>query len=389
MAVYKLFPSKDASIYSGYPAMNAGLDPILDVANLVTNINPVAKVARSLIKFDQSQIEDVIDNIAKVTGSWDNFSGSLKLNVAKATNVILKSKIEVYPISGSWNNGSGQYLDKPVNHTGVSWVYSDYSGSNKWSTGGFNPLITASFSGSNNAGGGVWYTGSGGYEGIGPLEFTQSFNLRSDKDLDVNITDALRVWYSSSKGLNAGKIEIENQGFIVKWENNKEFVTESAITPQLSYYSIDTNTIYPPQLEIKWDDSVYNTGSLKVISTPDLFVALDNNQGIFYSESINNFRLSVRPEFPIRSFQTASVYTTNYALPSQSLYAIKDLDTNEYVVDFDKEFTNISCDSTGSFFTVYMNGLEPERYYSILIQTEIAGQTIVMDENYYFKVVNG
>ena len=389
MAVYKLFPSQDASIYSAYPAMNAGLDAILDVNNKVTDVNPVAQVARSLIKFDQSQIDDVIDNIAKVTGSWDNFSGSLKLNVAKATNVILESKIEVYPISGSWNNGSGQYLDKPVNHTGVSWVYSDYSGSNKWSTGGFNPLITASFSGSNNAGGGVWYTGSGGYEGIGPLEFTQSFNLRSDKDLDVNITDALRVWYSSSKGLNAGKIEIENQGFIVKWENNKEFVTESAITPQLSYYSIDTNTIYPPQLEIKWDDSVYNTGSLNVISTPDLFVALDNNQGIFYSESINNFRLSVRPEFPIRSFQTASVYTTNYALPSQSLYAIKDLDTNEYVVDFDKEFTNISCDSTGSFFTVYMNGLEPERYYSILIQTEIAGQTIVMDENYYFKVVNG
>jgi hypothetical protein len=389
MAVYKLFPSKDASIYSGYPAMNAGLDPILDVANLVTNINPVAKVARSLIKFDQSQIEDVIDNIAKVTGSWDNWSGSLKLNVAKATNVILNSNIEVFPISGSWNNGSGQYMDKPVNHTGVSWVYSDYSGSNKWPTGGFNPLITASFSGSNNAGGGVWYTGSGGYEGIGPLKFTQSFNLRSDKDLDVNVTDALRVWYSSSKNLNAGKIEIENQGFIVKWETSKEFVTESAVTPQLSYYSIDTNTIYPPQLEIKWDDSVYNTGSLNVIATPDLFVALDNNQGIFYSESINNFRLSVRPEFPIRSFQTASVYTTNYALPSQSLYAIKDLDTNEYVVDFDKEFTKISCDSTGSFFKVYMNGLEPERYYSILIQTEIEGQTIVMDENYYFKVVNG
>ena len=86
MAVYKLFPSQDASIYSAYPAMNAGLDAILDVNNKVTDVNPVAQVARSLIKFDQSQIEDVIDNIAKVTGSWDNFSGSLKLNVAKATN---------------------------------------------------------------------------------------------------------------------------------------------------------------------------------------------------------------------------------------------------------------------------------------------------------------
>jgi hypothetical protein len=36
-----------------------------------------------------------------------------------------------------------------------------------------------------------------------------------------------------------------------------------------------------------------------------------------------------------------------------------------------------------------MNGLEPERYYNILVQTEIDGQTIVMDENYYFKVANG
>ena len=59
------------------------------------------------------------------------------------------------------------------------------------------------------------------------------------------------------------------------------------------------------------------------------------------------------------------------------------------MVDFDKEFTQISCDSTSSYFTVYMNGLEPERYYNILIQTEVDGQTIVMDENYYFKVVNG
>ena len=384
MAVYKLFPSKDASIYSGYPAMNAGLDPILDVANLVTNINPIAKVARSLVKFDQAQIVDVVNNIAKIqTADWNNWSGSLKLNVAKATNVILNSKVEVYPLANAWNNGSGQYLDKPVNHTGVSWAFTDFSGSTKWSSEGFNPYITGSYP-EDNKGGGAWYSGSLNYN----LEATQSFNLRSDKDLDVDVTNALKVWYTQSQGLNR-VTSIKNEGFIVKWENNKEFVTESAITPQLSYYSVDTNTIYPPQLEIKWDDSSYVTGSLKVINTPDLFVALDNNQGVFYSESINNFRLSVRPEFPARTFATQSAYTVNMALPSQSLYAIKDLDTNEYVVDFDKEFTNISCDSTGSFFTVYMNGLEPERYYSILIQTEIAGQTIVMDENYYFKVVNG
>ena len=133
MAVYKLFPSQDASIYSAYPAMNTGLDAILDVSNLVTEINPVAQVARSIVQFDQGEIEDVIDNIAAVnTGDWNNWSGSFKMYVAKATNVILKSKVYVYPASGSWNNGSGQYLDKLQGTNGVSWVFTDFSGSNKW-----------------------------------------------------------------------------------------------------------------------------------------------------------------------------------------------------------------------------------------------------------------
>tara|TARA_B100001939_G_scaffold308542_1_gene289204 strand:+ start:2332 stop:3822 length:1491 start_codon:yes stop_codon:yes gene_type:complete len=496
MAVYKLFPSQDASIYSAYPAMNTGLDPILDIANYVTESNPVARVARSIIAFDQSEIENVIDNIAIVTGSgFNSWSGSLKAYVAKASNVILNSYVEAWPISGSWNNGTGQYLDNKQGTNGVSWKYSDYSGSYEWPTAGFVPLTTGSFSGSNNAGGGVWYTGSDNYSNVNNANMgvSQSFNLRSEKDLDLNVTDVLKVWYSSSKDLNSGLIDVDNNGFLLKWQNSREFVTSSAVSPQLSYYSVDTNTIYPPTLEIKWRDFTYSTSSgdfklgriltgsypsvttaiscsstaslptpasntgvgsgaifkaefkspntmsrvfidgnnvgsgykagdvltftaaqlnsidnlsgatgdatvtlstfdiqqLDVIGTPDLFVALDDNPGVFYSESINRFRVNCRPEFPARTFKTSSLYTTNHALPSSSYYAIKDLDTNEFVVDFDTEFTQISCDATSSYFTVYMNGLEPERYYNILIQTEIQGQTIVMDENYYFKVVNG
>jgi hypothetical protein len=34
-----------------------------------------------------------------------------------------------------------------------------------------------------------------------------------------------------------------------------------------------------------------------------------------------------------------------------------------------------------------MNGLEPERYYKVLIKTILDnGETVVFDENYYFKV---
>jgi len=387
MAVYKLFPSKDAAIYSAYPAMNTGLDPILDVANYVTDINPIARVARSLIKFDQNQINNVIDTIAAVTQSL-SISASLKSYVAKATNVIIDSTIEVYPISGSWNNGSGQFADVQQNTTGVSWVYQSYSGSNPWNTGGLPPYVANSYSGSSNAGGGTWYTASG-YPGMNNLKSTQSFSLRSDKDLNVDVTNAVKVWYSSSKNLASGLFDIHNEGFIVKWTSSLEFQQSTALTPQLSYYSVDTNTIYPPQLEIKWKDFSFVTGSLTVIRTPQLFVALENNPGVFYSESINQFRLNCRPQFPVRTFETASAYTKNYALPSSSYYAIKDLDTNEFVVDFDTTFTQISCDASGSYFTVYMNGLEPERYYSILVKTIVDNNTLVLDENYYFKVVNG
>jgi hypothetical protein len=36
-----------------------------------------------------------------------------------------------------------------------------------------------------------------------------------------------------------------------------------------------------------------------------------------------------------------------------------------------------------------MNGFEPERYYKILIQTIVEGSTITLDNDYYFKIVNG
>jgi hypothetical protein len=79
---------------------------------------------------------------------------------------------------------------------------------------------------------------------------------------------------------------------------------------------------------------------------------------------------------------------TNYALPEDSYYAIKDLDTNEMVIDFDTTYTKLSCDEYGSYFKLYMNGLEPERYYTVLVQTKIGGSTIVFNNNYSFKVIN-
>lgn len=383
MAVYKLFPIKDASIYSFYPVMNTGIDSIIEIGNLNVNFDPIPQVFRFLTQFDQSEIEDIIDN--KVGGT--NFSSSLKCYIATAQGVVAQTDIEIYAISGSWNNGSGTYLDSPFTTNGVSWIYRTFENGTVWSPSDFSPYVTASYSGSA-VGGGTWYTGSNNPDHTN-LTPTQSFDFRTTKDIDIDVSDIVKVWYSSSYSIG-GYTNIQNNGFLVKWEESVEFNSNDAVQPIMQFYSIDTNTIYPPCLEIKWNDQVFDTGSLLPITTSNLFIGLDNNPGIFYQNSVNRFELNVREEFPARIFQTSSFYTNNKCLNSDSLYAVKDLDTNEFVIDFDAEFTKISCDPIkGNYFDIYMNGLEPERYYSILIQTTISGSTIIKDDNYYFKIVNG
>ena len=385
MAVYKLFPIQDSTIYSYYPDMNTGIDSILELGNLNPLVNPSPQVSRFLIKFDQTEIENIIDN--KI-GSGNKFSSSLKCFIAEAQGITKSTVVETFAVYGSWDNGNGQYLDSPQSTNGVSWRNRISSGSNNnWVTSSFPTYVTGSYPSINYYGGGNWYTGSDDTNNTN-LKVTQSLGYRSFKDLNLNVTDIVNIWYSSSNSIG-GFEQIENEGFLLKFTESVEFNESTDIQPQLQYYSIDTNTIYPPVLEMKWDDSSFETGSLSEINTSDLVVALDNNSGIFYSESINRFRLNARKEFPVRTFQTSSIYTTNNFLNSSSLYAIKDLDTNEFIIDFDSQFTKISCDSTGNYFDIYMNGLEPERYYKILIQTTISGSTIVKDDKYYFKVVNG
>jgi hypothetical protein len=57
------------------------------------------------------------------------------------------------------------------------------------------------------------------------------------------------------------------------------------------------------------------------------------------------------------------------------------------IIDFDSNFTKISADTQGNYFDIYMYGLEPERFYKILIKTVIDGSTSILDNKYFFKVL--
>ena len=374
MAIYKLFPEKDATIYSGYPLMNTGLDEILEASTFYDTNSP--EVSRYLLKFSQDEINDLLDN--KIGTA--SYQINLRNFIADITGLNSDTTLEIYPISGSWNMGTGRYSNSPQVKNGVSWKYKSTSGSGEWSTS-FTPYVTASYP-STNSGGGTWYTGSS----LGlVITASQTLSYSSDKDLNVNVTNIVKNWYSSSQG------GFDNDGFIIKQSNLSEFIADQNYVTTVKYFSIDTHTIYPPCLEFRWRDYDFNTGSSTntIINSSKLIASLGNNNGYYRLGSIEKFRINCRPQFPTKTFQTASAYITNYYLPTSSYYAIKDLDTNEFVIDFDTNYTQISADNESSYFTLYMNGLEPERYYQILIKTIIGGETLILDDDHYFKVING
>ena len=124
MAVYKIFPTKDASIYSYYPTKNAGLDEILDIS-LYESIESTGEVSRALLAFSNTEITDILSN--KIGSS--NYKAYLKLYLANASEIPLDYTLYCHPISSSWDMGIGRAANVPSTTNGVSWKYKKH---NKW-----------------------------------------------------------------------------------------------------------------------------------------------------------------------------------------------------------------------------------------------------------------
>ena len=383
MAVYKLFPIKDASIYSFYPFMNSGIDAVNQISNLNISVDTSPQVARIITEFSQEEIEDTINN--KISGS--QWTANFRQFIATAQGIVESMFVEVYPAGSYWWNGSGMYLDVPMTTDGCSWSSPAFEGSNlRWPMSGSDAAgnqVTGSYNPNfSPVGGGTWFP---------DYVASQSFDTRSDKDLNIEVKEIVDKWYSSSI-VYPSTSSLPNYGFLTKFESAAEFNSNPQIQPVMQFYSVDTNTIYPPQLEFKWVDyQTVLTGSAtgSILNTTNIVSSLAENPGKFTPQGVNRFRFNVAPKYPPRVWTTSSLYTSVNYLPTESYYGVKDLDTNEFVINFDTQYTQISSDSKGNYFDIYMNGLEPERYYSILVKTEINGSTLIIDDDNYFKVING
>lgn len=244
--IYKLFPEKDTTIYSEFVNKNTGLDEILDLSTnlnstIVTGNNypQTSEVSRILIQFSSSSLSDIFSNKI-ANNSWKAY---LRLYLAKASALPLNYTIFAYPLSQSWDMGTGRYDNIPETTNGASWDYK--TSLNLWSITG-SSFITSSAA-------------------------SQSFSPYISQDIEMDITNIVSQWISGS---------LPNNGLLLKHSSSVEFNTSSIF--ELKYFSRDTHTIYPPCLEFRYNDHIWTTGSLSSSIVPinnQIVISLGNNKG--------------------------------------------------------------------------------------------------------------
>ena len=370
---YFEYATKDTTLYEQSASMNTGLDEILEIRKDMNEDGSVVNVSRAIIKFDLTYVSKSISSgLIPSSSTYPKFY--LNLYDASSRELNVSQTLYGYPTSQSWDNGSGKYFYSPIVEDGAGWKWKDnVTGRTQWNT----------ISGS----GGTWYSGSG-------YEASQSFT-NEPADLRMDVTDIVWRWLHST---------VPNEGFMLKRSgsigNIDSNVDEGNTTRlgQFSFFSRETNTIYPPKLEVVWDDSKWTTGSLSALSSDNLEDMTLYMKGLRekYKESSKvKFRVVGRERYPEKTFSTTG-YSTGYltvkTLPSGSTYyQIKDAYTEDVVVPFGSG-SKVSCDSTGNYFNFWMNGLQSERFYrinyKIVSGSGTADETVqYFDEKHSFKVV--
>ena len=236
----------------------------------------------------------------------------------------------------------------------------------------------------------LFENGSGSLGGGGvPYEASQSFNIDSE-DVRMDVTHIVKSWLSQS---------IDNEGFMIKRRgnigNSDTFSDENNVQRlgNFSFFSSDTNTKYPPTLEVVWDDSKWNAGSLSALTSANLEDSVLYMKGLrpeYNQKSKVRFRIVGRERFPEKTFSTTPSNLTVKTLPSSSFYSILDAETDEVIVPYGSG-SQISCDSSGNYFNVWLDGYQPERYYKLEYRIQSGSGTDeeinqFYDEGFTFKV---
>ena len=399
-----IFPLKDTTIYSKYPEVNTGLDEILEISKEISSSNYIYRGIWSsgvyYRRYDYVSSSNgngyyytVAENVSQETSSayWVSFDPTtsnensrilikfdtasfdskayqsasvvyLNLFTSIARKVPTEYTLEAHPISGSWEMGVGNFTDKSTTR-GATWTRN--TSETNWSASGGDS------------------TGS---------MASQDFNF-VPTDVRMDVTNIFFEWTSSN---------FLNQGFLIKRPTAQE--NDNISYGSLSFYSLDTHTVYLPTLEVAYDDHIYNTSSFYVwnvsgsvtsvtgsvsgslLSSGSIAVTMKRFKPEYKYNTTVRFRIDVKPSYVAKTFYEELRQGNVYYLPDSASYSIRDAYSNRIMIPF-SDYTKISVDETGHYFDVSLSGFMPERFYKTLFKVVMDGETQYFDSDNQFKVV--
>jgi hypothetical protein len=335
--------TQDATIYERYPTLNTGMDEIIEVGKVIKQLDGpnqyASGSARMLVQFD----------IPSVQQHPTSSKYYLNLRIANATNVNRYQKLEIYPISQSWVEGSGYFYQDTQNaEDGVTWI--DRSDTAAWQTSGSNytTMLSASYTFLNV-----------------PIE-----------DVKIDVTNLIAP-------VATGSNVTPWNGLIIKFPTTDELNPSNI--GNIKFFSGNTHTIFAPKLEIVQADQIFVTGSLKRIPNGNVTIVPKNIKEAYTLGELDKVYLVVREPYPDKKFNSVSRYKNIYYLPSQSYYRIRDQVSDMILYDFD-QYSSIQCDVSGSYILLDTSGLEVNRYYTLDLKVKSEGLTFFPEFNYTFKV---
>ena len=366
MAHHFIFAEKDTTLIRGNDiagtgsAKNLGKDEILEVGkNFQENSTAFNSIARSLVYFDISELSSSV-----VDGSIGT-DAKFYLNLYDAGAVELDDDIvmEAYAVSQSWTEGTGKFTDFPQSTNGASWKYRNASTASTWAS-------------ANSSLGGTYYEASSS---------SYTFNKNTKIDPRFDVTEIVNGWIS-------GSFDKENSGFLLKRSDGEEVSTSGS--GMFKFFSSDTHTVFPPKLEVVWDDATWVTGSLNGLTgtqLDNLKITVKNLKHEYKRGALEKVRVCGRELYPAKTFSTTSSYLDVAYMPSASSYfSIVDDKTADVIIPFGTG-SKLSCDAEGNFFKLRTSSLQPERFYKIQFMIEsgsgINKTTQYIDDDHQFKVV--
>jgi hypothetical protein len=273
----------------------------------------------------------------------------LNLKIANAENVNRYQQLEVYQVAGSWVEGSGYFHQNTKNsQDGATWSVRNTNIS--WS----------------NAGGDYHLIPSSSY----------IISKYPVQDIKIDVTNIVAPVVT---GTNINPW----QGLLVKFPNTDE--TSSLNRGSIKVFSGNTHTVFSPTLEVSYIDQVFITGSLKRITNSSITVLPRNLKESYTQGEVDKVYLVVRDRFPDKRFDAVQRYRTQYYLPSESYFRLRDEVSDVVLYDFD-EYSAINCDTSGSYFILNTSQLEPNRYYTVDLKIKSGSLTFFPEFKYSFVV---